>query len=272
LRLLRRFDNQQSIFKFSWAPAEEGCVNTETAQQRSADSAVGDEVLAAQFLQRDLRLRLRFVVMRTAWFTVLGGTRVLKRLLDVAGSAVLLVLLAPLFAVVMLAIRIESPGQIFFAQTRVGRRGRLFTMFKLRSMFVDADARKAEMTEQNEMDGGVTFKMKHDPRVTRVGRLIRKLSIDELPQLWNVLRGDMSLVGPRPPVPSEVAEYSLLDRRRLEVVPGITCIWKVSGRSDIPFDQQVELDHEYIQSQTFLGDVKLLLRTIPAVLLGRGAY
>ena len=247
-------------------------MNTETADKRSAEHELGDEVLAARFLQRDLRMRLRFVIMRTAWFTVLGGTRVLKRLLDVAGSAVLLLLLAPLFASVMLAIRLESPGQVFFAQTRVGRRGRLFTMFKLRSMFMDADARKAEMTEQNEMAGGVTFKMKHDPRITKVGRLIRKLSIDELPQLWNVLKGDMSLVGPRPPVPSEVAEYTLLDRRRLEVVPGITCIRQVSGRSDIPFDQQVELDHEYIQSQTFLGDVKLLLRTVPAVLLGRGAY
>ncbi|MFT7462532.1 MAG: lipopolysaccharide/colanic/teichoic acid biosynthesis glycosyltransferase, partial [Pseudohongiellaceae bacterium] len=237
------------------AVAEEGSVNNQPAPQRNTESALGDEVLAARFLQRDLRMRLRFVIMRTAWFTVLGGTRVLKRFLDVAGSAVLLFVLAPLFAAVMLAIRLESPGQVFFAQTRVGRRGRLFTMYKLRSMFLDADARKGEMTEQNEMDGGVTFKMKSAPRITKVGRIIRKLSIDELPQLWNVFKGDMSLVGPRPPLPSEVAEYTLLDRRRLEDVPGITCIWQVSGRSDIPFEQQVELDHEYIQSQTFMGDL-----------------
>ena len=125
---------------------------------------------------------------------------------------------------------------------------------------------------QNEMSGGVTFKMKDDPRVTKVGRFIRRASIDELPQLWNVLVGDMSLVGPRPPVPKEVAEYTLSDRRRLEVTPGITCIWQVSGRSSIPFPQQVELDVAYIESQSFLLDVLLLLRTIPAVLLGKGAY
>jgi lipopolysaccharide/colanic/teichoic acid biosynthesis glycosyltransferase len=125
---------------------------------------------------------------------------------------------------------------------------------------------------RNEMDGGVLFKMKHDPRVTRVGRFIRKASIDELPQLWNVLVGDMSLVGPRPPVPSEVDQYSLSDRRRLDVVPGITCIWQVSGRSDIPFPEQVELDVQYIDSQSLLTDLKILLNTIPAVLLGKGAY
>ena len=145
-------------------------------------------------------------------------------------------------------------------------------MFKFRSMYVDAEERKKALMAQNESSGGVIFKMKKDPRITRIGRFIRKASIDELPQLWNVIRGDMSLVGPRPPVPSEVAEYSISDRRRLEVIPGITCIWQVSGRSDIPFEQQVELDAEYIESQTFWGDVKLLFKTIPAVLLGRGAY
>jgi lipopolysaccharide/colanic/teichoic acid biosynthesis glycosyltransferase len=122
------------------------------------------------------------------------------------------------------------------------------------------------------MDGGVIFKMKHDPRITRVGRYIRRASIDELPQLWNVLKGDMSLVGPRPPVPSEVSQYTLSDRRRLEAKPGITCVWQVSGRSDIPFEQQVELDFAYIESQSLWMDIKLLLKTIPAVLLGRGAY
>ena len=125
---------------------------------------------------------------------------------------------------------------------------------------------------QNEMAGGVIFKMKDDPPVTKVGRIIRKTSIDELPQLWNVLKGDMSLVGPRPPVPLEVDEYSLSDRRRLEVIPGITCIWQVSGRSDIPFDQQVELDVQYIQSQSFWTDIKILLKTVPALLFGTGAY
>lgn len=139
-------------------------------------------------------------------------------------------------------------------------------------MFTDAEEHKAELMARNEMDGGILFKMKDDPRVTKVGRFIRKTSIDELPQLWNVLIGDMSLVGPRPPVPSEVDQYSLSDRRRLEVIPGITCIWQVSGRSEIPFEQQVELDVQYIQSQSLWTDFKILLKTVPALLLGSGAY
>ena len=185
---------------------------------------------------------------------------------------ILLLLLLPVFGVIALAIRLESPGPILFKQMRVGRWGQLFTMWKFRSMYVDAEARKAELLQQNEMAGGVIFKMKQDPRVTRVGRLIRKTSIDELPQLWNVLKGEMSLVGPRPPVISEVNQYSLADRRRLEVIPGITCIWQVSGRSEIPFEQQVELDVQYIESQSFWTDIKILLKTIPALLLGKGAY
>jgi lipopolysaccharide/colanic/teichoic acid biosynthesis glycosyltransferase len=163
-------------------------------------------------------------------------------------------------------------GPILFKQTRVGRWGRLFTMWKFRSMYIDAEARKAELMAQNEMAGGVIFKMKDDPRVTKVGKFIRKTSIDELPQLWNVMTGEMSLVGPRPPVPPEVDQYSLSDRRRLEVIPGITCIWQVSGRSEIPFDQQVELDVQYIESQSFWTDIKILLKTVPALLFGTGAW
>ena len=139
-------------------------------------------------------------------------------------------------------------------------------------MYIDAEARKKELEAMNEMNGGVLFKMKEDPRITKAGKIIRKTSIDELPQLWNVFKGDMSLVGPRPALPSEVNQYSLAERRRLEVIPGITCIWQVSGRSDIPFDKQVGLDVEYIESQSLWLDIKLLLLTIPAVLLGRGAY
>lgn len=139
-------------------------------------------------------------------------------------------------------------------------------------MFVDAEQRKLELLAENEMDGGTTFKMKRDPRITRVGRFIRKASIDELPQLWNVFIGDMSLVGPRPPVPQEVANYSAYDRQRLMVKPGITCIWQVSGRSDIPFEEQVGLDIKYIVGRSLRMDVGLLLRTIPAVLFARGAY
>ena len=139
-------------------------------------------------------------------------------------------------------------------------------------MYIDAEQRKAALMAQNEMAGGVLFKMQNDPRITRIGRFIRRASIDELPQLWNVFKGDMSIVGPRPPLPSEVQDYTLSDRRRLQVIPGITCIWQVSGRSDIPFDEQVELDVRYIESQSLWTDICILFKTVPAVFLGRGAY
>ena len=144
-------------------------------------------------------------------------------------------------------------------------------MFKLRTMYLDADRRKAELLAQNEA-GGVIFKMKRDPRITRVGRYLRKLSLDELPQVVNVLKGDMSIVGPRPPVPSEVTEYTPADRRRLEGKPGLTCLWQVSGRSDIPFDGQVRLDVEYLETRSLRRDLAILLRSVPAVLLGKGAF
>lgn len=218
------------------------------------------------------RVRLRITFKRLAWATVIASARVLKRLLDILVAGPALLLLLPVFAVVALAIRLESPGPILFAQTRVGRWGKLFKMYKFRSMYQDAEARKAELLAANEMAGGVLFKMQRDPRITRVGRWIRKTSIDELPQLWNVVKGDMSLVGPRPAVPAEVDQYSLSDRRRLGAQPGITGIWQVSGRSEIPFPQQVELDVLYIESQSLWTDLKLLLLTVPAVLFGRGAY
>jgi exopolysaccharide biosynthesis WecB/TagA/CpsF family protein len=195
-----------------------------------------------------------------------------KRVLDTIASGAAILALSPVLVFTALAIRLESPGPVIFRQQRIGRDGRPFTMLKFRSMFVDAEARKAALLEKNEMAGGVIFKMKHDPRVTRVGRFIRRTSIDELPQLFNVLRGDMSLVGPRPPLPSEVAQYTLQDRGRLGAAPGITCIWQVSGRSEIPFPQQVEMDLEYIHSQSLAEDVRLLLKTLPALLRGRGAY
>lgn len=209
---------------------------------------------------------------RLTWVAVVRSAYLLKRLIDISASAAGLLLLSPLLLAVAAAIRLESPGPVLFKQVRVGRWGKLFNMYKFRSMYVDAEQRKKALTANNEMAGGVLFKMKYDPRMTRVGRKIRKASIDELPQLWNVLVGDMSLVGPRPPVPSEVDQYSLADRRRLEVIPGITCLWQVSGRSDIPFERQVELDVQYIESQSFLTDLRILLATIPAVLLGKGAY
>jgi lipopolysaccharide/colanic/teichoic acid biosynthesis glycosyltransferase len=195
-----------------------------------------------------------------------------KRCLDRIGTGLGMVLLSPFFALLAILIKLESPGPVLFSQTRIGLGGSPFKCWKLRSMYIDAEQRKQELLQQNEMDGGTTFKIKRDPRVTRVGRFIRKASIDELPQLWNVFVGDMSLVGPRPPVPSEVALYTARERQRLFVKPGITCIWQVSGRSDIPFPEQVLLDIEYIRKRSLWMDIKLLLRTLPAVLLARGAY
>ena len=198
--------------------------------------------------------------------------RLLKRSIDVMASSLALLLLSPLLLLTMLLIFIESPGNVFFSQSRIGKNGQPFKLWKLRSMRHDAEAVLKDIEENNEMTGGVLFKMKQDPRITLVGKFIRKYSIDELPQLWNVLNGSMSLVGPRPALPSEVARYQIKDRQRLLVKPGITCIWQVSGRSDIPFEQQVELDQLYISKRSLLTDIKLLLATIPAVLTARGAY
>jgi lipopolysaccharide/colanic/teichoic acid biosynthesis glycosyltransferase len=196
----------------------------------------------------------------------------LKRLLDTAVSALALIVLLPLFILTAIAIWVENPGPVFYTQIRVGLNGKHFRFYKFRSMVMNADNIKKELAASNESSAGVIFKMKQDPRITKVGKIIRKFSIDELPQLINVLKGDMSLVGPRPPLPSEVAEYTLEERKRLHIIPGITCLWQVSGRSDIPFTDQVRLDMQYIQSASFLNDIILLLKTIPAVLTGRGAY
>ena len=196
----------------------------------------------------------------------------IKRAMDFSLAGIGLLVLLPLFLLLALVIRLDSRGPVLFSQTRVGKGGREFRCWKFRSMYVDAEARKAELETENEMAGGVTFKMKCDPRITRVGRFIRKASIDELPQLWNVVTGDMSLVGPRPAIPREVAQYTPYERGRLDVKPGITCFWQVSGRSDLPFDEQVRLDIEYAKVRSLKVDVELLLRTIPAVLFARGAY
>lgn len=202
---------------------------------------------------------------------VLGG-RISKRLFDTIVAAILLLLFCPLLLSTMIAIYVTSPGPAFFNQIRVGKNGQLFKMYKFRSMYMNAEARKAALLKKNEMKGGILFKIKNDPRITPVGRFIRKYSIDEIPQLWNVLIGEMSLVGPRPALPHEVEQYTPYQRQRLAVTPGITCIWQVSGRSEIPFSRQVEMDLEYIATQSFFGDISLLLKTIPAVLKGRGAY
>ena len=216
--------------------------------------------------------KLRHHLSHITYFLTHWTFRALRRFLDISVSFTALAILFLPLLVVAILIKLESPGPVFFTQKRVGKWGVLFNMYKFRSMCVDAEFLKSSLAEQNEMDQGVLFKMKEDPRITKTGKFIRKFSIDELPQLWNVLKGDMALVGPRPPVPQEVAEYTIDNRRRLEIKPGITCIWQVSGRSDIPFVQQVELDVDYINTHSFLTDIKILLLTVPAVLKGKGAY
>ncbi len=214
------------------------------------------------------RQRLKLLI----WELSMGSLFFIKRVIDVLASGLGILALSPVFIGLMTAILLEDGWPFFYSQNRVGQNGRVFRFYKFRSMVRNADKIKEQLKQQNESGDGVIFKMKRDPRVTRIGRFIRRYSLDELPQLWNVFIGDMSLVGPRPPIPSEVAEYTLEDRKRLHVKPGITCIWQVSGRSDIPFKEQVQLDVQYIRSQGVWNDLKLLLQTIPAVLLGKGAY
>jgi exopolysaccharide biosynthesis polyprenyl glycosylphosphotransferase len=194
-----------------------------------------------------------------------------KRVFDIVFSSLSLLFLSPIFLITAIAIKLDSPGPVFFRQVRVGKRGKHFGCYKFRSMVVGADSKKKELLDQNEADE-IVFKMKADPRVTRVGRIIRKLSIDELPQLINVLLNDMSIVGPRPPVPIEVEYYQFDQYYRLDAVPGLTGLQQVEGRSDITFKRWVELDLMYIQEQSFWKDIMIILKTIPVVISTKGAY
>ena len=209
--------------------------------------------------------------MLTWHFTIICSFA-FKRFMDMLLSFICITLGSPVFILTALLVKLTSPGPIIFSQVRVGKYGRHFKFYKFRSMYIDAEARKAELLKLNESGDGVIFKMKHDPRITPVGRFIRKFSIDELPQLFNVMLGDMSLVGPRPPLPSEVKSYSIEERKRLKITPGITCIWQVSGRSELPFQQQMALDKQYIASRSAWKDFVILLKTIPAILSGKGAW
>lgn len=194
-----------------------------------------------------------------------------KRALDIIVCAGTLIVLAPLWILLALAIKLDSRGPILFKQLRVGKDRRPFYCLKFRSMSADAEKRKTEIAHLNEVDGPV-FKIRNDPRVTRVGRFIRKTSLDEFPQLINVLRGEMTLVGPRPPIPREVEQYEDWMLRRLDVTPGLTCIWQISGRSNVSFEQWMRMDLQYIDTCSLRQDISILLRTIPAVLFGKGAY
>jgi lipopolysaccharide/colanic/teichoic acid biosynthesis glycosyltransferase len=217
------------------------------------------------------RLRARFSLL--GWRVRRRVPTVLKRSIDLAVVLGAGVLLAPLLLLIALAVRLQDAGPALYWQQRVGKDGQLFAFPKFRSMRTDADRLRTELAAVNHHGAqGVTFKMKRDPRITPIGRWLRRLSLDELPQLWCVLKGDMSLVGPRPALPGEVARYTQDERARLAVRPGLTCIWQVSGRSDVPFPQQVEMDLDYIRAPSVWADLWLLLRTLPAVILGRGAY
>lgn len=215
-------------------------------------------------------LRARLAVR--SWLLRLAFRSAARRAIDVLGAATGLLLLSPLLVGTAVAIRIDSPGPVLFRQTRIGKRGRPFTMYKFRSMRITAEAEKHALGNSNESRDGVLFKMKQDPRVTRVGRIVRRLSIDELPQLMNILRGDMSIVGPRPALPSEVAQYDFEARKRLQARPGLTCLWQIGGRSELAFSEQVDLDLRYLQSRSFAKDIEIIARTVPAVIHGKGAY
>ncbi len=196
---------------------------------------------------------------------------IIKRSFDLIFATICLIFLSPIFIIVAILIRSESKGKIIFKQERVGRDGNLFEMYKFRSMYIDAEERLKEIQHMNMMSGPV-FKVKNDPRITNVGRIIRKMSIDELPQFLNIIKGDMSVVGPRPPLLREVEQYSEYQRNRLRVKPGLTCYWQVSGRNTLSFSEWIELDIRYIRERSLWTDIKIIFMTIPAVLTGSGAY
>jgi len=201
-----------------------------------------------------------------------GWQLAVKRLIDICGSVVLLLALTPILAIVALLIKMDSPGPVLYTQQRVGLNRRRFTLFKFRTMAAGADTQQPFLESLNEAEGPV-FKIKDDPRVTRIGRILRRYSIDELPQLFNVLKGEMSLVGPRPlPVRDVERIDARWHKRRLSVKPGVTCLWQVNGRSDVSFDHWVRMDLEYIDTWSLGLDMKILLKTIPAVVKGSGAY
>jgi len=254
-----------------------------TTQERSIQAAVGTlETFGVPFALPAYTVRLGRAhpvaakAVADGFLHYLTGSvtpeyRIFKRLLDVVASAAALWLLFPFLLMVAALVKLTSQGPVFFRQLRVGLHGKKFHMLKFRSMVVNAEALKAALATQNEQAGPV-FKMKQDPRVTALGRILRKYSIDELPQLVNVLRGDMTLVGPRPPVPQEVAQYEPWQRRRLSVPPGLTCLWQISGRNEVAFEDWMYLDLRYIDHSSVGQDIGLLLKTVPAVVSGRGSH
>ena len=223
-----------------------------------------NEIANELVLERDLHKEI--VVQKER-----RGYEFAKRVFDVVSSLLARIVFSPLMGITALAIKLEDGGSPIFAQTRVGKDGKFFRMYKFRSMCEDAEKKLKELQDRNEADG-LAFKMSNDPRVTRVGAFIRKTSIDELPQLFNIFKGNMSVVGPRPPLGYEVMQYDDYQMQRLSVKPGLTCYWQCSGRSDVSFDEWMELDIKYIRERSFFKDIEIIFRTIPAVLFHKGAY
>lgn len=258
------------------------------SQDSSFDAQLGDDVIYtpttrtspasvnhAGRLHSSARLRAwrTFLAKQKVmmWTTVVALRDPVKRLFDIIGAAIILVLASPVMLLIALAIKLYDGGPIIFTQTRVGKWGKHFKFYKFRSMVVNAEDLKSKLLAFNEMRGGVIFKMKNDPRVTPIGKIIRRFSLDELPQLWCVLKGDMSLVGPRPPLPSEVTLYKNRHHYRLDGMPGLTCLWQVKGRNEIPFEDQVRLDVEYLHKRSLKEDILLVLQTVKVMITGRGA-
>ena len=231
---------------------------------------VGHIAVARTILERQW---LNGSVLWRRWFLrwLVGNGVVMKRAFDVIGSITFLIVFSPLYLVLALLVKLEDHGPVFFSQRRVGRFGKEFQMHKFRSMRVNAEAELEKLLPHNEHAQGITFKIRNDPRITLIGKWLRRFSLDELPQFVNVLKGGMSLVGPRPPTPREVSLYSPSDRRRLAAKPGLTCFWQVSGRSNIDFSGQVKLDVKYIETAGFWVDINILIRTVRAVVAGTGA-
>ena len=257
------------------SPRDQDDLESSLSQHEVRQLEVSGELhLVVDLTEANPQLQLDFLPSLTPDAALLIAPRWklgVKRLVDVLVATLALLVLAPLLLATAMAVKLSSPGRVLFGQRRVGRGGQEFYFYKFRSMGANAEAERDNLLDLDETSGPI-FKIREDPRLTPVGRFIRRASIDELPQLWNVLRGEMCLVGPRPPIPAEVDDYSDWEFQRLAVKPGITCIWQVSGRSELDFQTWVRMDIEYIEEWSLWFDIRLLAKTIPAVLSGKGAY
>ncbi len=271
--LLQRYPVDEVVITLPWSAQPKILELVEICRAHNVRAHVVPSLLQINLRKLDVNDfgGIPMLSLRDAQDGISGVDWIVKRSMDVVFSGILLLLSLPVIAIACLAIRLESPGPAIFTQLRAGKNGKPFKLYKLRSMHKDADQMRDQLMAMNEADGPI-FKIKDDPRRTKVGRVLRKFSIDELPQFWNVLKGDMSIVGPRPALLSEVAQYADWHRERLRVQPGITGLWQVSGRSELSFDEMCLLDVYYIENWSPSLDLKIMLRTIPYVLTGRGAY